>query len=118
MCKMDILKYYGFVVGVDSNRPTSTTARPSRTQNTLARDALVDVDRTRGDGGDVEAERTDQDARIRRDNLASSSRAFESSSSSSSHAVIVEEVRHSPVVAAPPPSMERVVVRSTRVTEV
>lgn len=114
---MDILKYYGFVVGVDSNRPTSTTARPSRTQNTLARDAFVDVvDRTTVD---VEAGRTDQDARISRDNLASSSRAFESSSSSSAgHPVIVEEERHAPVTAPPPPSMERVVVRSTRVTEV
>lgn len=46
MCKMDILKYYGFVVGVESSR---THGRRIRTQNPT--DFAVVVDQSGGAGG-------------------------------------------------------------------
>lgn len=43
MCKIDVLKYYGFVVGVVESDQRQGRRSPARTQNTVASDIVVVV---------------------------------------------------------------------------
>lgn len=105
MCKMDILKYYGFVVGVESNRTAGRRTTPQST--VVVREFVVNVERSSGAG-----EGSGQNSNFHNaDNGGNSAAAVASSSRDQGNSTIVVESDPSVIDSVP-------IIRSTRVTEV